>query len=396
MVTTRSRRGFTLVELLVVIAIIGLLIGLLLPAINAAREAGRRASCLNKVKQVGLAFQTYASTFNNTFPPSAQAISTGSATSSIGGYSFLVRLLSFMEYDTMYKQLPQSLGTTGSVLTASNGASGNITAQQAQALQSAMNTSMKEFVCPSNGNQLYKYPQQNPPAGAFTNYKAMGASCAASLMFASNQSGTIPYGSVSTIHPDGAIFPGPGSRAADILDGQSHTIFIIETIDDQMSRWMLGSECTLTGLPGTGSSGTFVNSVPTSKQTPVTTKAGSVNYYVQTQFDNTWGDTSGVSQAGLTTYMMADFSPSGANGSTPYGGTTAGGLPAWTTTETTTAGQETATIVAQTQYGPSSAHPAVVIAGMGDGSTQALSKRMDAANFFFLITKANSDPFNLP
>ena len=58
MVTTRSRRGFTLVELLVVIAIIGILIGLLLPAINAAREAGRRASCMNKVKQLGLASRT--------------------------------------------------------------------------------------------------------------------------------------------------------------------------------------------------------------------------------------------------------------------------------------------------------------------------------------------------
>jgi hypothetical protein len=47
-------------------------------------------------------------------------------------------------------------------------------------------------------------------------------------------------------------------------------------------------------------------------------------------------------------------------------------------------------------YGPSSAHPAVAITGFGDDSVNPLSKRIDAANFFFLITKNNSDPFNLP
>jgi prepilin-type N-terminal cleavage/methylation domain-containing protein/prepilin-type processing-associated H-X9-DG protein len=100
-------RGFTLIELLVVIAIIAVLIGLLLPAVQAAREAARRAQCVNNLKQLGLGLANYES--SNTCYPPATSLQINLVAGIAFGPSCFGRMLPYLEQAPLYSAFNASL-----------------------------------------------------------------------------------------------------------------------------------------------------------------------------------------------------------------------------------------------------------------------------------------------
>jgi prepilin-type N-terminal cleavage/methylation domain-containing protein/prepilin-type processing-associated H-X9-DG protein len=148
---SQSVRGFTLVELLVVIAIIGILISLLLPAVQAAREAARRAQCVNHLKQLSLGCLNHESAVK-TFPVGGWAFcfvghpDLGVGITQPGGW--LYNILPYIEESTLYKQQQGLTGTAA-----------------ADAARTLASTPLESFYCPSR-RPVQTYPMANPEANA--------------------------------------------------------------------------------------------------------------------------------------------------------------------------------------------------------------------------------------
>jgi prepilin-type N-terminal cleavage/methylation domain-containing protein len=134
----QTKTAFTLVELLVVIAIIGVLIALLLPAVQAAREAARRMSCSNNLKQTGIAVHNYHDTLG-CFPPSMIASAT-----KCSGFGWAALTLPFIEQSNLGSQLDFKGKIINSVDGDMNPVSGN-------ALLAA--TFVQTYLCPSNSDR---------------------------------------------------------------------------------------------------------------------------------------------------------------------------------------------------------------------------------------------------
>jgi prepilin-type N-terminal cleavage/methylation domain-containing protein/prepilin-type processing-associated H-X9-DG protein len=195
------RRGFTLIELLVVIAIIGVLIALLLPAVQAAREAARRAQCVNNLKQLGLAIQNYHD-IHGSLPPTAL----NSSVTVTPDFSMKARLLPFLEQVPAYNAL-----------------------NSAALYNDPMNFSIRilqlsAFLCPSDGNI---------PNGTTT---VAGISARPGYHSYPNNIGTFATNNQNSY--DGPAYEmnanfGGTIRLADITDGTSNTAIFSEYIRGQ-------------------------------------------------------------------------------------------------------------------------------------------------------------------
>ena len=152
-ITQRSltiRTGFTLVELLVVIAIIGMLIALLLPAVQAAREAARRMTCQNHLKQIALAIHNHHDT-KNTLPAECSYDTTEHELLPIG-LNWRVRILPFVEQQSVANLVN---------LSDTNIADGNPLTLKDLARNRWSTNRIPFYLCPSNGNALMdNYPPQ--------------------------------------------------------------------------------------------------------------------------------------------------------------------------------------------------------------------------------------------
>jgi len=245
---TRNR-GFTLVELLVVIAIIGVMVGLLLPAVQAAREAARRMSCSNNMKQIALGAHNFHSTYNRLPSGTNDRLwvegfrrdGTTTRIDAVDVYSFRVTLLPYVEQGPLYEQITaycsQAAATSPYVWVTDNG-SMNIPLPWSNHTMydgkpNPFTAHVPSYVCPSDANASLS---QQPTRLGFANYVGNRGDAWVGHGWGESR----------------GLF-GPGhvgdTTFASILDGTSNTLLISETLVGQEgvdSRLKTGVATTVT------------------------------------------------------------------------------------------------------------------------------------------------------
>ena len=144
-----NRTAFTLIETLTVMGIISILVALLLPAVQSAREGSRRLQCQNNLHQIGLAIQAYHGA-HECFPPAVTQLTN----KYYGGYFAIhVHLLPYLDQVPVFNAVNFTLGTWPTDTLAIAPTWGNLY-QANSANATAMNLSIRAFLCPSDGGAV--------------------------------------------------------------------------------------------------------------------------------------------------------------------------------------------------------------------------------------------------
>ncbi len=416
-----QRRGFTLVELLVVIAIIGVLVALLLPAVQAAREAARRNSCLNNVKQLALALHNYHDT-RKALPFASTGLFQPDAVvgSQDDGYSWLFQILPQMEGGNLYDRVKNAQEETGGPL-GGNGSmkllqgpfdplvvvDPNATGDDMFALKQQV----EAFICPSfPGAEETKGAVYNGKSAAVGNYMAMpsthynpdGTGTATDQggpdgslydSYANGQpkqrggNGVITFAQargsnpvdnldrplISTLQRPKTGAKSKGTNFAAIRDGTSNTIMFTESREERYSSWLSGLSAYVVAADP-GGPGSIVKLAPVAPSTGPAVlmyqdEEGQIALNIGDGVKLAGGDSatdpspSVVSDPAIEAYFYA-YPYAHASESSPQDSR-------W--------------------YGPSSAHPGSVQHGFADAHGKSINDDIDRDLYLQLVTRAGGE-----
>ncbi|QDT31071.1 DUF1559 domain-containing protein [Thalassoglobus polymorphus] len=209
--SARRKKGFTLIELLVVIAIIAILVALLLPAVQQAREAARRSSCKNNMKQIGLALHNYHDV-HGCFPSGWIGVQNGMANpEGESGFGWGTMLLPFLDQAPLYNQFNFSFP------------------MDAAPNRQFLNSSLSTYQCPSDPKpDVFTIQDRNGADIELATFNYPAVFGTVELHGCENAPGTAPVTSSGQCVSDGAFFHNSKIRFRDFTDGSSSTIIVGE------------------------------------------------------------------------------------------------------------------------------------------------------------------------
>jgi prepilin-type N-terminal cleavage/methylation domain-containing protein len=209
-VIANSSAGFTLVELLVVIAIIGILIAMLLPAIQACREAGRRMTCSNNLRQLGLGLLNYHDS-RKLFPPGG--VTRGNCCTTPSYTNWAIEILPFIEQSSLFKRYDQKSFNEDPV---------NAGVRE---------TLLSVHCCPTDPTSTQLAEPESGAVGPFKyrrgTYRAMTGRTDGYLDWTSDRDYTYKMEWRGVLHTTGTQSLSPESLK-NITDGSSHTLMLGE------------------------------------------------------------------------------------------------------------------------------------------------------------------------